>query len=1159
MKARDLFAAGFGRSKALFAIAAALATATLVLGVSLAAAAPPALTIDAPSGVETTKAHVSGEVTVPAEGPEVWWGFEYAVQGSGQWSGFPFSGTVPAGESQAVQADLTGLKAGTTYEVRLFADDFSGTQAESPVESFTTDPATVEPALVLDPAAASYLSAQLQGTIDPEGGNQEAGGSYVPIHWALQISQTGEPDSFSDVAAGDLTEDGEQAKADDPIAVSAEPGGLSPGTTYHYRLLVTYAGQTVEPVPGGEFTTLPVAKPTISNLAVSDVAGEGAHLSAEIDPGGSASAFDTAWEFQCVPACQGLQGGTVSGSAQTVENDATGLDTNTSYTVSLTATNAGGSVKDFTTFNTGTAAPEVISFDAGPVLPTSAELNAEIRPRGSDTVYWFEWGGEDCSQPGADCAAVPAEKDASAGSGQFFRYVSRKIAGLAPETTYHFRVVAESDAGTTAGEDREFTTPAPEPPCANAGMPGTGFLPSCRAYEMVSPPDKNGADVIASSFKTFAATDGSDAVAFPATGAFAGPRGTETDSQYLSRRTGAAGTNGWTTKAISPPTGSLPLLHIPFSGPTFDAAFTPDLTAAVYRTPSPLTDSPNVAGVRNLYRITDLESGSPQVDLLTASAAPLGSPPGPFGQLLKLQLGNTFAAASEDLGNVIFQSPYDLTGDGSWLGGQGESSDLYEYADGAGVRRVGRVPSDPGIAVCDDVVGPPCVDAVAQAGIKADVRQTNSLYSGSMISDDGSRILISAGGGLYIREDGVRTVKIDASEKTEPESPGAAEAWDMTPDGNRVFFITREGLVDGDDGDEGSEDDAYMYDFEAPAGERLTRLSDTGSRHCYARKIFGASEDGHSVYFTCRDQLVPGAPEAEAGLYLWHDGSVSYIGKFDEQNFPLDEIYNTPLLEWQVLLAKGSRISSGGRSLLFIANDGHGFVGRGGFSGFEHTGHRALYLYNADTGRLVCASCDPHGTSASYEAYTDFKSQVSAVQNTQHLSHALSRDGRYVFFSTSGALVPEDTNGETYDAYQYDSLTGEVRLLSSGTDEADSVFMDASPDGRDAYFATRERLVGWDTDTSYDLYDARVGGGFPEPVPEPDSCQGDSCLTAPASAPPPAAATSETLGEGNPTRTCPKGKRPVRKNGRIRCVKKGKRHAKGHQKRHANNDRRVAR
>ncbi len=173
-----------------------------------------------------------------------------------------------------------------------------------------------------------------------------------------------------------------------------------------------------------------------------------------------------------------------------------------------------------------------------------------------------------------------------------------------------------------------------------------------------------------------------------------------------------------------------------------------------------------------------------------------------------------------------------------------------------------------------------------------------------------------------------------------------------------------------------------------------------------------------------------------------------------------------------------------------------GFKGRGGFYGYDHAGREEFYVYSADSGQLRCASCIPSGAPATTDPRLEILVENQPIQKSSHLSHALSDDGRYVFFSTAERLVPSDTNG-TWDAYVFDTTTEEHRLLSSGEDQSPSYLMDASADGSDAFIATAEPLSRWDNDTGYDLYDARVDGGLPEPVPAPPSCQGDACQPTP--------------------------------------------------------------
>lgn len=1020
--------------------------------------------------------------------------------------------------------------------------------------------ATAPAVTLTEPATdVEYSTAHLEGEINPEGEETSYRFEYIAEAQYLANVGAGEPAYAGawQTTAQSLPESAGLTPVD------ADLTGLAPETPYYFRLVASNGSGPNFASSGAPFTTKgPVIKPTIENLEVTAVAGSTAHFSAEVDPHApepNDPAFDAHWHFECTPACGGLSGGTVSGGPEAVENDASGLQPNTLYTVRLFASNLGGEAKATETFTTPAAGPLVKAWAAGPVASTTADINAQVDPQGSSTVYWFEWGTADCST--GPCTSIPAEHDASAGAGQTYAYVLRHLTGLSPDTTYHFRVVAKNDSGTTTGGDQTFTTAAPEAACANAGMPGTDFLPDCRAYEMVSPTEKNGQDVIPNSFKTVAATEGSG-VAYVAVGAFGDVKGTATDVQYVARRTGAAGTAGWATTAVNPPGQSLTLLPLlRGAAPSFEA-FTPDLRDGIFRSWRSLTDAPNVAGTMNDYRLRDLEAGQTSAELLSASAAPLPSPRFRAWQ-------SRFAGASEDLTHVILQSPWNLTGDGSFS----LEGDLYEQVEGLGLRRVGRIPSGPGSECDDSLPGSECVEAPpVQAGLPPTLLAGGSEYSSGMISADGSRILFKAPaaapgetqGTIYMREDGERTYQLNASERTSPASPQAAQLWGMSEDGSRVFFTTGESLVQEDE--DGGSGDLYMYEAGKPAGHRLTLLStdETGDPGEYVSSVVGSSGDGNYVYFVSGGQLVAGEPSGVGqGLYLWHDGQISYIGAFEDVNVAN---LNTPATTWQfATTAKTSRVTPDGRHLLFMSTTDAGFAGRGGYpGGYDHGscgsfGCRELYLYSAESGRLACVSCNPAGAAdPEYpgDAVIDVLPGVSATPYMMHESHALSDDGRHAFFSTAESLLPEDTNGK-FDAYSYDVATGALHLISSGTDEADSYFMDASADGSDVYFLTRQQLVGWDNDSSYDLYDARVGGGFAEPAPVPAPCEGESCLPATQAAPAPASSASKNAGPGNPKPPrCRKGTKGKRRHGKTRCVKKD--HRKHHHRK-ANANRRAGR
>ena len=1064
-----------------------------------------------------------------------------------------------------------------------------------------------------------YTTAKANGTVDPA--DHE---SFYFFQYASQARfETGGWDGF----AGFSTLP-ENAGA---IPVSAQLTDLAPNTLYHVRLMAgNNVDDEVESIAASTFTTKAVAAPEVSIDPVTAITATSAHFSGEVDtdpPDPSDPAFDANWSFSCTPVCFETDSGTVLAADGTgsVATDAV-LQPNTSYTVTLKATNKGNSDEASESFSTPAVPPTASTLPATKISDTAATIRGKLNPRNSPTEYWFEWGAEDCST--SSCASVPASEDADAGSGNSTVFASRPLSGLQPSTTYHYRLLAKNAEGTVASEDATFattTTAVPESSCPNAGKVGVGLLPDCRAWEMVSPPDKNGGLIIFESSRTRAAVDGS-AVQFSSLQAFGDVVGTGVAADYIAERSSEAdpGDNGWSTHAITPQQEQLNYFNFATGGePRYLGQLSDDLEKGVFLAWSPLTDAPNVAETYNLYRRDDLRTpGAGSYRLLTDSPFPL-----------PMYLPPQLVGASEDFDHVVLHSKLPFTEDAEF-----DKNNVYEWDQGS-LRLANILPN-----------GATAPGSVGGGGIGI----IGDEYTAHPISADGSRIFFMSAeteGDIYVRINGRSTVQLNA--------PGPARYWDSSADGSRVFFTTpsagvymweqqdydeqqsvavdanggsftltfneastapiasdasaakvREELealvtvkpgnvaVSGGPGGVGA-GTPYLVTFTGDfAGANVAEMSADGSSLSggassaavtttqpvenltqlnpdhpgeplnQAMGVIGASRDGSYVYFVSLGQLVPGAPPIkEPGIFLWHEGEISYVSKMtweDDTSFLLDGS-GSP---WGIR-PKQAHVTPDGRHLMLISTNGKGLLSAHGGDDYDHGGGCAdgdigckqLYVYSADKDELTCVSCKLGGGTATGEAqarswggYGIFGASFIARPNLP-----LTDDGRYAFFSSSEKLVPSDNNGQ-FDAYVYDLVKDEARLLSSGEDALPSYFMDATPDGKDVFFATAEPLTGWDIDNTYDIYDARVGGGFPEPLPPPPSCQGDACQPAPQvlNDPTPSSATAQGPGNEKPKRKppCPKGKHRVKAaNGKSHCVKK--RGSKN--KRNANSNRRAGR
>jgi len=431
--------------------------------------------------------------------------------------------------------------------------------------------------------------------------------------------------------------------------------------------------------------------------------------------------------------------------------------------------------------------------------------------------------------------------------------------------------------------------------------------------------------------------------------------------------------------------------------------------------------------------------------------------------------GSVFMGASSDGGQVLFNSVWPYTPDAPPMG---PGNRLYLAGD-AGVDLVGVLPDG-------------TVPETAYAG--------SGLFSTDhAVSEDGRRVYFTTNrdgfGPLYLREGGETEAIVDDPDQI-------ATFYAATPDGSRMLYRLTRNL--GQPGDQG----LFLYDAETGTSEFLSvdsQLADgvsTGSD----MEAFAASEDLGRVYFTARGALVDGqAPIGETfALYLWDHGVIEHVATLnDDQDYfpgPRYRAYSSyPGSNTWIERPDGGRTADG-RVVVFrttarVTDD-------------ETGGFHQIYRYETAGGELECLSCPADGpaTAASslYEAHYLTLGRTGPHSRPLGQGNALSADGERVFFSTRQALVAGDVNNRL-DAYVWED--GQVSLISDGVSPFDAAFVDASASGDDAFFATRNRLIAADTDDLVDLYDARVGGGFPEPEGPPSGCTGDGCQGQPSDGP----------------------------------------------------------
>jgi hypothetical protein len=118
------------------------------------------------------------------------------------------------------------------------------------------------------------------------------------------------------------------------------------------------------------------------------------------------------------------------------------------------ASAAGTTSTGSTTPTTPAKAPTATTGSPSDIGQSNATLTGTVNPNGQATTYFFQYG--------TTTSYGTQTSPGSAGSGSTPVAVHTAILGLTPNTTYHYRLVAESSAGTTDGADQTLTvTPTP--------------------------------------------------------------------------------------------------------------------------------------------------------------------------------------------------------------------------------------------------------------------------------------------------------------------------------------------------------------------------------------------------------------------------------------------------------------------------------------------------------------------------------------------------------------------------------------------------------------------------------------------------------------------------------------------------------------------------
>jgi hypothetical protein len=232
------------------------------------------------------------------------------------------------------------------------------------------------------------------------------------------------------------------------VQVSGTLTGLTPGTTYHYRLVATSSGGTTRGADG-IFTTS--SAPVAVTGSPTGVTVTSATLNGTVDPNGRATTsyfeYGTSTSYGSKTPLKSAGSGT---TATSVSAPVSSLTPGRLYHYRLVATSdAGLSRGADRTFSTA-GRPTAVTGPASSLTPSSAMLNGKVTANGLATTWYFEYGTR-----ASYGAKTPTR---SAGTGTKPVNVSYALTRLRTATTYHYRLVARNVAGTIRGADVTFTT-----------------------------------------------------------------------------------------------------------------------------------------------------------------------------------------------------------------------------------------------------------------------------------------------------------------------------------------------------------------------------------------------------------------------------------------------------------------------------------------------------------------------------------------------------------------------------------------------------------------------------------------------------------------------------------------------------------------------------
>jgi DNA-binding beta-propeller fold protein YncE len=666
-----------------------------------------------------------------------------------------------------------------------------------------------------------------------------------------------------------------------------------------------------------QYTVTPLVAAATVTIATPTASATSIHASGTVDAGDAADTAETSVRLEYstdnvnwTPSTE-LPPLTGSG-VQPVAGDITGLAPHTKYYVRIAAVADATVDSEAKSIVTASQAPAIENRAVNDRTSTSAAINAQINPFGLLTTYHYEYG----TTTGYG-QRLPLHAEAVVGTGHTPVPLTTSLGGLTPGSTYHYRIVAQSAAGTSYGEDVSFSTPA------------TGEGPPERTIEQVTPVNKQGAVIATNALQRLSedgegiSYDAKNAVNSPVSGA------SPIENFYASLR----GPDGWTQYGYTVP--GLP------SEEGFNArdvmGISRDLRHELVISDEKLAEGA-IEGDGNVYR-RDIVTGHTELITTTTSlflrdfhSTAVDSSPyvgsSDFGNLVltddhgieEWSDGTLRPAMVFPNGTLIpegtesFRTGFFVSEDASRIGfsiaGAGEGVYVRQGGHTIAISVSHRVGDDPTV-VQPGVLGTATKDGryyfFASGQLTADAPEGQSAYrydiqTGALqwiaanrfpqvTATDGESAILNAGGSLYLwREGHVKTIE-------ETELGPSFDGTSLSPSGRYVTFRTR--VKETSDNNfnavgcantpteelEGHCPEVYVYDGQAETLDCASCPAD-GAISAGSAVLPGATNDRQEpvnvtdlgqVYFNTPTSLVPQDTNGVDDVYEYQHGETRLI------------------------------------------------------------------------------------------------------------------------------------------------------------------------------------------------------------------------------------------------------------------------------------------